>query len=137
MSPVQKTYGLVSLLLLGGYAYLLYELTTGRHHPEQTVCLFKTVTGVACPSCGTTRGLMFLLQGDWWQATLMNPLAWLLAAGMILLPAWFLWDGIRRTTSFYHFYLRTEQMLRRHKPLAFLLAVLITCNWCWNIWKGN
>lgn len=136
MSPVKKTYGLVSLLLLGGYAYLLYELTTGRHHPGQTVCLFKTVTGLACPSCGTTRGLVALLHGDWHAATLINPLVWPLAAGLVLLPLWLLWDGLNRRTSFYQFYTRTERLVSR-KPLAVLLVLLITCNWCWNIWKGN
>jgi hypothetical protein len=136
MSPVQKTYGLISLLLLGGYAYLLYEFTTGRHHPGQTVCLFKNITGVACPSCGTTRGLVALLNGDWLAATFTNPLVWPLAAGLVVLPLWLLWDALSQRTSFYQFYLRTEQLVRR-KPVALLLVLLITCNWCWNIWKGN
>jgi hypothetical protein len=136
MTPVQKTYGLILLLLLGGYAYLLFEFSTGMLHPEQTVCLFKTATGWACPSCGTTRAFVALLHGEWRQATLMNPLVWPSAAALLLLPLWLAWDGLNRSITFYHFYTRTEQLVRR-KPLALVLVLLIASNWCWNIWKGN
>ena len=42
----------------------------------QTVqlCLFKRSTGIACPTCGLTRGLLSLLQGEIAAGWLYNPL---------------------------------------------------------------
>ncbi|TKJ32404.1 MAG: hypothetical protein CEE38_23275 [Planctomycetes bacterium B3_Pla] len=38
------------------------------------LCLVKRWTGVACPTCGFTRGALSLLHGDIGQAWLYNPL---------------------------------------------------------------
>lgn len=40
-----------------------------------TVCLFKNVTGVPCPSCGMTRAFLFLGHGQILKASTLNPLA--------------------------------------------------------------
>jgi hypothetical protein len=37
-------------------------------------CLFKRLTGMACPTCGFTRGALCLLHGRIGQAWLYNPL---------------------------------------------------------------
>jgi hypothetical protein len=41
-------------------------------------CLFKTLTGIPCPACGTTRAVMCLLAGNISDAFLYNPCAILL-----------------------------------------------------------
>jgi hypothetical protein len=41
-------------------------------------CVFKTLTGLPCPFCGTTRSLASLLHGDLRQAILYNPFSLLL-----------------------------------------------------------
>jgi hypothetical protein len=38
------------------------------------LCLIKRLTGVACPTCGFTRGALSLLYGQVGQAWLYNPL---------------------------------------------------------------
>jgi hypothetical protein len=38
------------------------------------LCLLKRLTGIACPTCGFTRGMLSLLHGDITQAWLYNPL---------------------------------------------------------------
>ena len=38
------------------------------------LCLLKRLTGLACPTCGFTRGMLSLLHGDITQAWLYNPL---------------------------------------------------------------
>ena len=38
------------------------------------LCLFKNFSGIACPSCGFTRGFLSLVGGDFIQAWLYNPL---------------------------------------------------------------
>jgi len=37
-------------------------------------CLWFSITGVPCPTCGATRGLMALSQGHFREALLLNPL---------------------------------------------------------------
>jgi hypothetical protein len=37
-------------------------------------CAFKEMTGVPCPTCGTTRMLRALFAGELWEAFLWNPL---------------------------------------------------------------
>lgn len=49
------------------------------HQPAQ-LCLFKRLTGVACPTCGFTRGVISLLHGHIVQAWLYNPLLYLILA---------------------------------------------------------
>lgn len=43
------------------------------HRPVQ-LCLIKRLTGVACPTCGFTRGALSLLHGQITQTWLYNPL---------------------------------------------------------------
>ena len=57
-------------------AYALVQRTTDA--PSLT-CLFRAVTGIECPTCGTTRSLMALLVGDVPRALAVNPLVALLA----------------------------------------------------------
>ena len=38
------------------------------------LCLFKNLSGIACPSCGFTRGFLSLIGGNFTQAWLYNPL---------------------------------------------------------------
>lgn len=54
-------------------------LSTYFHQPAK-LCLFKRLTGVACPTCGFTRGAISLLQGHIVQAWLYNPLLYLTIA---------------------------------------------------------
>jgi len=49
------------------------------HRPVQ-LCLVKRLTGVACPTCGFTRGALSLLGGHIAQAWLYNPLLYTVLA---------------------------------------------------------
>ncbi len=51
-------------------------------HTGQAVqlCLFKRLTGMVCPTCGLTRGLLSVLQGEIVAAWLCNPLLFLIIA---------------------------------------------------------
>jgi len=55
---------------LGGIVVLL-----GSHFGQRIeLCLFKHLTGLACPTCGFMRGAMCLLHGQVVRAWLYNPL---------------------------------------------------------------
>lgn len=63
--------GLVLLWLALGAAAVWLAARTGQ---TVQLCLFKRLTGTACPTCGLTRGALSLLQGEIAAAWLYNPL---------------------------------------------------------------
>ncbi len=48
------------------------------------VCPFHVLTGYPCLTCGATRVLKFLLQGEMVSAFLMNPLFFMFLCGLLL-----------------------------------------------------
>jgi hypothetical protein len=59
-------------------------------------CIFRSLTGVPCPSCGTTRAAMAFLDGDIVAALAANPLA--AVSGLIFVigaPLAVLWAAAR------------------------------------------
>lgn len=44
-----------------------------RYHTPVELCLFKRLTGIPCPTCGSTTGGMFILQGHFLRGWLANP----------------------------------------------------------------
>ena len=60
-------YGGIALLILG-VGRLLPVLS---YAPD---CVFKGLTGIPCPTCGSTRSVVHLAHGDILSALAMNPL---------------------------------------------------------------
>lgn len=60
-------------------------------------CAFKALTGLPCPTCGTTRAAQAMLQGRLLDAFAVNPLAAAAGAtfvvGGLLAPVWLLLRG--------------------------------------------
>lgn len=100
-----------------------------------TVCVFKSVTGIPCPSCGTGRGIAYLLQGEFASAFMCNPFSFVVLPGGIISLAWLNVDMIRREMTLYRSYLRMNLYLNKNR-LAVLLIILFVCvNWLWNLSK--
>ena len=120
-----------------GYSWLLFSLQHEHEiqNQEFTVCLFKKVTTVPCPSCGTTRSVMQLSHGNFLSAILINPFGILVGLIMIIAPVWISYDLIQKKDSFYTTYLKIESILRKRK-VAIVLIVLVIANWIWNIKKN-
>jgi hypothetical protein len=62
-------------ILYGSIALLV--LCAARFLPILSIappCTFKGITGIPCPTCGSTRSAVFLSQGDVASALSMNPL---------------------------------------------------------------
>jgi hypothetical protein len=82
--PFGLIYGTIALLALIGAR----TLPIGTLLPS---CTFKSMTGVPCPTCGTTRLLTHLAQGDLSIAFCLNPaVAFILISAIVL----FLYDAI-------------------------------------------
>jgi hypothetical protein len=77
-------YGVIALLMLGAAWWPpLLSLAPG--------CVFQGLTGVPCPTCGSTRSLVHLSHGDIVSAFSMNPLVTL---AMIAAVVYFLFSLI-------------------------------------------
>ena len=64
--------------------------------PHLRACVFRSLTGIPCPSCGTTRAAIAFLQGDLMTAFINNPLAAL--AGLLFVvgaPIAVIWTTAR------------------------------------------
>ena len=62
-------------IIYGGIALLI--LGAGRLHPILSFapdCVFKGLTGIPCPTCGSTRSVVYLSHGKVLSAFAMNPL---------------------------------------------------------------
>ena len=121
--------------IIAGYSWLIWSLWHYGKHNEITPCLFKNITGVACPSCGSTRSVMELSKGNITDALLINPLGIVITAIMLILPFWLLYDVALNKDSLHKSYLQFENTLRI-KIVAIILILLIIANWAWNIHKG-
>lgn len=107
---------------------------SGIDHTGFDVCLFKRVTGIPCPSCGSTRSLLYLIRFDLKDAIYANPIGLVLAFALLVFPVWVLYDIIAGKDSFYRFYGKMESFIRR-RWVTISLICLIAANWLWNIHK--
>ena len=86
-------------------------------------CLFHSITGLPCPTCGATRAVLALSHLDLAGAAAMNPLAALGAAGFVL-------GGLAAATA-----ALTGRSLRAPALPAWALRGVaifaVTANWVW------
>lgn len=100
-----------------------------------SVCLFKRITHIPCPSCGSSRSVIALVKGDFALALYSNPFGYIIAAIMVVLPFWLTYDFVFRKQTLFVNYGRMEYYLK--KPLFYVpLVLLVVLNWIWNILKG-
>lgn len=110
-----KPRRIVSLALVAAAgAWVLYNFapTAYRFYPP---CMFRVLTGLDCPGCGTTRALHQLLHGRIGEAFQLNPMLFvLMAVALFALPSflrgrqprflmqpWFAWAAFAVLTSYW------------------------------------
>jgi hypothetical protein len=131
-----KLYGILLVACLAGYTWVAYNMLQhmdGYSH-FVGVCMIRQTTGVPCPSCGTTRSVLSLLNGDVLQALYLNPFGFIVLSIMFAAPVWILSDLLRKKDTLFGFYQKTEARLRM-PGLAIPLVSLVIINWIWNIYK--
>lgn len=94
----------------------------------------KIIIGIPCPSCGSTRALVAILDGEFIKAFFLNPLGFLIAGLIFTVPLWLATDLISRKQTLYEAYQGIEKLLR-NGYLAVPLVLLVIANWIWNIFK--
>lgn len=108
--------GAAFLLLVGLAVILESRLNAG----PLILCMFRAWTGLPCPSCGTTRMVLAMLQGRPVEAFLWNPLMWLLIASAFAVLLVRVLTGRR--------YVWITSPARRHLTVV-LLILAVLANW--------
>jgi hypothetical protein len=130
-------YRAFTLLTLAGYLWIGGNFISGETGTVgATLCLFKRMTGVACPSCGATRALLALLHGEIGNALYINPLGFVLLPLLLILPWWLSLDFFRRDNSFYRAGEFVSRLFSRHRWITAAGTILLVANWGWNIFKA-
>ena len=137
MDPAGKRlYYLIIGAWIAGLAWILFAMNSeGLVERGAGVCFFKNISGLPCPSCGATRSLLLLLQGQLVQALLTNPIGIILALLMAVIPVWIAHDLFTGRNGLLRFYHAAEHFISR-KSVAIPAGVLMALNWIWNINKG-
>jgi hypothetical protein len=134
--PRNRLYLLFAFGLMAGYGWMYWTLFAHKHYSAAfTPCVFKSVTGIACPSCGSTRAVSLIVNGQLTESILVNPLGIVVAAILLFFPLWLLYDLLLKKDSLYNSYKYFEQVLKI-KWVAVIITGLILINWAWNINKG-
>ena len=131
-------YRFVAIASLAGYlaiGYLWFNGFQDHNHELIKVCLFKNITGIPCPSCGTTHSIIALIHGDFVGAIMENPIGIILALCLTVFPLWIMMDYFKGKDYFFQFFLYIEIVFRK-KFVAIPSIVIILINWIWNIHKG-
>lgn len=132
MKERTKMYVSLGSLWLAGCAWLTFSSATT--HGMWKGCLTKQFLGMPCPSCGTTRAVRHIFQGDLSAAWHYNPIGIFMAIVMVGLPFWMLYDLLRRDDSLWRTYQGMERTVRR-PWVAVSLVLLLIANWIWNFIK--
>ncbi len=136
MTAKPRTYWYTLLALTAIYGWLWLQFSNRGHHRPLPVCIIKNITGYPCPSCGTTRGVMALLHGQWATALWLNPLSIVAIITLITTTLLFTLDtflpGRDRLGQTWN---QLETQLRKPAVLI-IFGLLITSNWIWNILKA-
>ena len=131
-----KLYSILFVSCLAGYVWLYIAITVNLTEKKSVeVCLMKHATNIPCPSCGSTRSVVSLIHGEFIDALLINPLGYIVATIMLMMPIWILIDLVYKKETLYKLYQKMEVYLKKPQ-FAIPLIVLIIINWIWNITKG-
>ncbi len=132
----QFYWGITAMLGIG-YLWLTvaYAMSSAGTAPYSTVCIFKNITGIACPSCGSTHAILRLIQLDFAGAMQENPLGYVLAIGMLAGPLWLLYDAIKNKQTAFETYLKCTTTLLNNRAVAMGAIAAVLLLWTWNILK--
>ena len=131
-----RLYSILFLACLAGHVWFQYNrMATSQGAKTPEVCMFKQLTDLPCPACGTTRSVAHLHQGNLQLAWLSNPFGFLVLAIMYVAPVWIMVDRLRGRHTLWTAYQNMEAQLKK-ASWAIPLVLLVLLNWSWNIYKG-
>ena len=129
-----RFYLLIAILLIIGWIWVSFNFNYPSDVKGHEVCLFKMVSGIPCPSCGSTRSITNLLKGNWFQGLYINPLGIIVLLFMLTVPFWLLYDVAVGKDGLFRAYKYAEKILRTKWSIPFIFLLIL--NWIWSISKG-
>jgi hypothetical protein len=122
----RQLYFLVLFIGFAGQIWIVYSYKKLERQEEAfNTCIFKWVTGIPCPSCGTIHSIVAILHGDPEKALKENPLGFAGILMVAIIPFWILADMVFGMESFYRAYLRTNIFLKKKPVLSGLLFIIL------------
>jgi hypothetical protein len=122
-------YLVIVLTIIAGYLFLYINSSSLNGH---AVCVFfKKITGIACPSCGSTRATVLLIHGHFIDSIYMNPLVLIINVIIVISLFWMLMNVFELKDTFLPFMKRTWPTY-----LKIFILTFVFMNWLWNIYKG-
>src|SRR5687767_2173685 len=78
---------LASAIVMAAGAWILYTFPP-QSHSFYPPCVFRAMTGLLCPGCGSTRALHALLHGHVGEALTLNPFLFaVMIGGLVSVPS--------------------------------------------------
>lgn len=132
-----RLYFFLAISCLAGYSWIFLNFFISSSHlkAKLNVCLFKRVTTIPCPSCGTTRSVLSLINFDFPTAFYLNPLGIIILPALLILPFWLAFDILTQRQSLFSFYGKFETAVKK-KRLAIPAILIVLIIWISNIYKG-
>ena len=108
---------------------VLFSPLAGRLADGMWPCVFKAITGFACPTCGTTRAAVLLSELDVWTALAHYPLPTV---------GWMVFIGGGMSVLFFALLGRTPPAIPSHLPTWARVSVVsaVLLNWAYSIATG-
>jgi len=132
----KNLYQLVILLSVLAYSWLIYNsFFLNTCEGGITVCWFKTISGLPCPACGSTSGIIEIFKGHFLQAFQLNPFSYSSLFILMGSSMWVMYDLIFKKEGFYQFYLNVNIHIKK-KRIFIPLLILILSIWIWNIYQS-
>ena len=99
-------------------------------------CLFKEITHLPCPACGTGRGLQSVMKGNFLEGLIINPLLifYLITPIVIYVTLKDLMMYKSVTLSLLE---KVDYVIKKNFWLKTTLILMFLINWVWNFYKQN
>jgi hypothetical protein len=126
----KRTPGRIEFGIIFGGIVLL-ALLAGRFLPVLVLapaCTFKALTGVPCPTCGSTRSIVYLSHGAFVSAFVMNPLV---AACAVIATLFFIYCFL--TLAFDMPRIGVALSTNEKDSLRLVIVLLLAINWLYLI----
>ncbi len=122
-----KKITIIFAILTGYFLFIFYPHFINNY----SFCLFKYVTGIPCPACGSTRATILLFNGEILKSVLLNPLALVTNLSIFISLFWLIYELFTDRNEFVNFMKKDWNL--KYKIIVVTIFLL---NWIWNIKKG-
>jgi hypothetical protein len=117
------------------WLWIFYTLYAGMAQGFSP-CIFRGITGISCPSCGITRGIVALLQGNISAPAHYNMLAYIAMPVLVIAPLWLIVDSISAKASMYTTYTHALHISKQRPAILISFFALIAANWIWTLYNN-